>query len=124
MRKLVVIIGCLLGAFFWVRSASLKAAVEAVEIREDEIYFFTQATCPHCQAASLYLKGKYPDLDIKEREISNPTYQLEFWACGKKFGLSKWRMGTPLFCMGSHYIMGWSDESIKEFEQYLKEFQK
>lgn len=97
-------------------------AVSQEVIQEKEIYLFTQRTCPHCWAAEAYLKEKYPSLTIEPREISDRKNLALFFACGEKFGLDKARMGTPLFCMGKHYIMGWSQEEQDQFDTYVKDF--
>lgn len=91
-------------------------------IENNKVYFFTQRTCPHCHAATAYIKKNYPQVKIQELEISNAKNLEKFYACGSKFSISKWNLGTPLFCMGSHHILGWSEESQREFDEYIKEF--
>ena len=46
-----------------------------------------------------------------------------FVKCARKFNLGN-QIGTPLFCMGENHLMGWSPESEKEFDEYVKPFIK
>ena len=91
-------------------------------ISPDQIYVFTQATCSHCWAAEDYLKEEYPDLKIQKRDIADSKNLNLFFACAAKFKLDKTQLGTPLFCMGDHYIMGWGRSERKLFEEYVEEF--
>lgn len=113
------IVVVLAGISFWIWATQ---AVSQDAIQEKEIYLFTQKTCPHCWAAEAYLKEKYPSLSIQSRDISDQQNRALFFACGEKFGLSKIKMGTPLFCMGEHYIMGWNQEEQNKFDTYVQDF--
>jgi len=33
-------------------------------------------------------------------------------------------LGTPLFCMGDKFIMGWSNNKQKQFDRYIQLFSK
>ena len=88
----------------------------------NEIYVFTQKGCPHCWAAEAYLKEKKPNLKVQIKDIADAENRTLFFVCGAKFGLDKMQMGTPLFCMGDKYIMGWNSESQDQFEEYAKNF--
>ena len=79
-----------------------------------EIYVFTQVTCHHCWDAEDYLKDKYPDLKIQKKDIADEQNRFLFFACAAKFKLDKAKLGTPLFCMGDHYIMGWGRAERKQ----------
>ena len=61
-------------------------------------------------------------MDFKFRDLSDDYNTTLFFACGEKFGLNKMSMGTPLFCMGNHYIMGWGSDERKQFDLYVKDF--
>ena len=76
------------------------------DIRPDKVYFFYSDTCPHCHDALDYINQKYPDL---------------FTRCAAKFKLGR-RIGTPLFCMGDNYIMGWAPQYQSRFDNYIKPF--
>ena len=86
------------------KSKSVNETAVQSEIRADEIYFFYSNSCPHCHEALEYINGKYPDLK-----------------CAQKFKLGK-RIGTPLFCMGDNYLMGWAPEYEAKFDSYVRPF--
>ena len=121
MKKMVirffVLIACMSCVWVWATKAVSKETLQ-----ENEIYVFTQKTCPHCWAVEAYLKEKHPNLKVQLRDISELGNMNLFFVCGEKFNLKKTEMGTPLFCMGKKYIMGWSSEEQKEFEEYVKDF--
>ena len=91
-------------------------------IPDDEIFVFTQKRCPHCHTAEAYLKEAYPDLQVQIKEISRRENMKLFFACGKKFNLDRSQMGTPLFCMGDNYVMGWSPAEQMKFDAYVQKF--
>ena len=92
------------------------------ELDAHKIYFFYQHGCTHCHHAAAYVKGKYPYLDMRYLDVrQKQNYQL-FMACVKKFNLNQNSLGTPLFCMGDHYIMGWSERDAKKFDMYVQKF--
>jgi len=114
---LVVLIIGLVSFWTWATKAESPDAIDP-----NEVYIFTQKTCPHCWAAEDYLKTKYPSVNFKFRDLSDDNNRALFFACGEKFGLSKFSMGTPMFCMGTRYIMGWGSEEQEKFDLYIKDF--
>lgn len=87
----------------------------------NKIYFFYQNTCQHCHDALQHINSLQKDLPIIAINIAdNSGYQL-FVKCAKKFNLGN-NIGTPLFCIGDKYIMGWSNENAKLFDEYTKNF--
>lgn len=121
MKKLLFCLCAVFGLFTWFFVKATQA-VPVSEIRDDEIYIFVQQGCRHCMAAENFLKDKYPNLNVQLRDISEERHRKIFFGCGAKFGLSKLKMGTPLFCMGQHYILGWDQMAEKQFESYVKDF--
>jgi len=121
MRKI-----CLLALVCALSACSSQAADEATYkselISDEQVYFFTLEGCPHCEAAKAYISQKYPNLNLPVREISDSTNRKYFYACGAKFGMSKWRMGAPLLCMGQNYILGWDPSEEARFDEYIKPF--
>lgn len=93
------------------------------EIQDNKIYFFYSTGCPHCHDALAYINQKYPDLKLSMVNVSNRDGYNLFIKCAKKFNLGN-QIGTPLFCMGNKYIMGWSDEYAKKFDNDVKPFIK
>lgn len=89
----------------------------------DEIYFFYQTTCPHCHHAQAYIDQKYPDLKMVSVNIADKNGFELFAKCAKKFKLGN-KVGTPLFCMGDKYLMGWAPEYEATFDAYVKPFLK
>ena len=77
-------------------------------VSNNEIYFFYQNTCPHCHHAAQYIKDHYPNLKMINLDVRVPQNYNLFLKCAQKFNLRQNTLGTPLICMGTHYIMGWS----------------
>ena len=102
-------------------SATEKETVAQNEIKTDEIYFFFSNSCPHCHAALAYINAKYPNLKMAMVNVANPEGYALFVKCAQKFKLGN-RIGTPLFCMGDNYLMGWADEYAPKFDAYVKPF--
>ena len=121
MKKILFVAALVAIVFFWGFSNKAPANVDEL-ISKEEIYVFIQKGCRHCIAAEKYLKKAYPKLKVDLRDISKERNLTMFFACGAKFGLNKFEMGTPLFCMGDKYIMGWSNEEQKKFDTYVKDF--
>lgn len=93
------------------------------EIRDDRVYFFFSNSCPHCHHALDYINKNYPDAPITMVNVGNNSGYRLFLKCAEKFKLGN-RLGTPLFCMGNRYIMGWAPEYEKKFDRYIKPFLK
>ena len=89
-----------------------------------DIEFFTHEGCPYCAKAQQYLQINYPKLPIQILEIEKPENMQKFVRCAEKFKLNKQKLGTPLICMHNHYIMGWSAENMKQFNEYIKPYLK
>ena len=121
MKKLILFFGALLG-FAVVCFIHTATSGNNDLLSDKEIYIFTQATCSHCWDAEDFLRDYYPDLKIQKKDIANTQNRRLFFACGAKFGLDKSKMGTPLFCMGDRYIMGWGRAERKQFEEYVKDY--
>ena len=86
------------------------------EISSDKIYFFTYKGCPYCQRADEYINKTHPNLNIEKIDIYKPGGMYLFKKCAEKFNLGR-NIGTPLFCMGNDYIMGWSEDNQKRFDE-------
>ena len=117
MKKFYAIIG----AFVLIVSGRVWAGVDDV-LPAHEIVVFTQATCSHCWSAKDYVKEHYPDLTVQWRDISDEKNWKLMLVCASKFKIDKNRLGTPLFCMGQNYILGWGRSERKEFDEYVKDF--
>lgn len=92
-------------------------------IQDNKLYFFYSTGCPHCHDALAYINDKYPDLTLSMVNVSNRDGYNLFIKCAKKFNLGN-QIGTPLFCMGDNYIMGWSDDYAKKFDDNVAPFIK
>lgn len=111
-------------SFLSVFSVLWSVSVLAADIKENKIYHFYQPSCPHCHEAIEYINNRYPKVDMVLVDITQGKKNFDlFSACAGKFKLGN-QIGTPLFCMGNHYIMGWSEEQQKQFDQYIKEFEQ
>ncbi len=96
---------------------------ETSSLSDKQIYFFHAMGCPHCHDALSYIKKKYPNLHMEAKNVaSSDGYEL-FLECADKFNLGR-QIGTPLFCMGKNYIMGWGKASEKQFDEYVKPYIK
>lgn len=100
-----------------------ETTAAGTEIAPDKIYYFYQNTCPHCHHAMEYINKKYPDLNMVMTNIANPGGYDLLVKCAHKFKLGN-RVGTPLFCMGDNYLMGWSAEYERTFDEYVRSFVK
>lgn len=94
---------------------------QATALADDKIYFFYYNECPYCHDAMDYMNTKYPDLKVTMVNIKNPGGYKMLLQCAQKFKLGQ-NVGTPLFCMKEHYLMGWSDESAKQFDEYVRPY--
>ena len=92
------------------------------EISGNEVYFFYQKTCPHCHHAAQYINTKYPGLKMINLDVQNRNNYNLFLKCVEKFKIDQSTLGTPLICMGNHYIMGWSEADSKRFDAYVQRF--
>lgn len=95
----------------------------AQDISDSQIYFFYQSSCPHCHHASQYIAQKYPDLKMQNLNVRTPENFNLLLKCAQKFNLPQESLGTPLICMGDHYIMGWSAADANKFDIYVRRFQ-
>lgn len=93
------------------------------QIDNSKIYFFFYDGCPYCHHAMEYINKKYPDLEMTKVDVYQAKGYKLFEACGKKFKLEE-NIGTPLFCMGDKYIMGWSKNNERKFDRFVKPFLK
>ena len=118
MKKICYILVCLccfLGA------CKDHTSTTSQELSADKIYFFYSNYCPHCHDALNYLNSHYPDLKLSMVNVSNSNGNELLFKCAKKFKLGN-QIGTPLFCMGDKYIMGWSEQNASQFEEYVKPY--
>ena len=93
------------------------------DLQDDIVYFFYQDGCPHCHYADEYIKKAYPDLKMERVNIAAPRGFELFVQCVRKFKLGD-KVGTPLFCMGNNYVMGWSSALQQKLDNQLKKFAK
>jgi len=99
-----------------------ESAINTPSISNNQIYFFYQNTCPHCHHAAQYIKQNHPGLKIVNVDVRTQNGYNLFLKCAQKFHLPKETLGTPLICIGTHYIMGWSDKDAKQFDSYVTHF--
>ena len=112
--------------FFYLLIATfltVASHVRADDISNDKIYFFTYDGCPYCQMADEHINKTHANLNIEKIDIYKPGGMYLFKKCAEKFNLGR-NIGTPLFCMGDTYIMGWSEENQKRFDELSVKFKK
>lgn len=93
------------------------------ELAADKIYFFTHKGCPFCEMAEEYIAKNMTDVAIEHVDIDKPGGMFLFRKCVQKFKLGR-EIGTPLFCMGDDYLMGWSEDNLRRFVELVERFKK
>lgn len=93
------------------------------DLQANKIYFFYQDGCPHCHYAIEYVNKTHPNLAMEQVNIATPRGFELFVQCVRKFKLGD-KVGTPLFCMGDNYVMGWSKALQQKFDNQIKDFIK
>lgn len=96
-------------------------AEKSAAVQNDRLYFFYADTCPHCHEAEAYIRQKHPGLKMEKVDVQTPQGYALFVKCAEKFNLGQ-RIGTPLFCMGDNYLMGWAPEYTSRFDAYAQPF--
>lgn len=112
--------------FFVLLAATLflGANAQADEtLDNNKIYFFSYDGCPYCRKAEEHIAQKQMNLNMEKVDIYKPGGMYLFKQCAQKFNLGR-NVGTPLFCMGDTYLMGWSEENQKQFDELSRKFQK
>ncbi len=99
----------------------LSGCSKKEDLATDKIYYFYSESCGHCKAASSYINAHYPDLEMIKVDVATKAGYDMILKCAQKFKLGN-RIGTPLFCMGDRYVMGWSDKDAAKFNAYVKPF--
>lgn len=118
MKKILLGLICVMGLL---GGCQEQTPSSTQEIENNKIYFFYSNSCPHCHDAIAYLNKYHPNLKLSMENVSTQRgYELLF-KCAKKFRLGN-QIGTPLFCMGDKYIMGWSEQNAAQFEEYVKPY--
>lgn len=112
---------CLLCLSFLGISANKATANSIPEQTTTQIYFFFMPGCPHCQNALKYIKGKYPNLVLIGRDISQPGNMKLMQQAVADYGIYG-MIGTPLICLGNNYIMGWDETSPQNFDSYVQPY--
>lgn len=120
MNKLVTFL-CVLA--FFVSACGERQSSSAEEISPNKIYLFFSNSCPHCHDALAYINREHPNLKVAMVNVADPVGYKLFVKCAQKFKLGR-NIGTPLFCMGDNYLMGWAPEYENKFDEYSEPFQK
>ena len=114
------ILTCLLPIILLISACnSQSSSQEALD--NHKIYLFYHNECPYCIQDMDYINQNYPDLEVTMVNIYNNGGMKLLQQCAAKFNLGE-QIGTPLFCFGDKYIMGWSQENISLFNQYATDF--
>lgn len=111
----------MLGIVFLSGCGEKEVQTTANEYPKEVISFFYSNTCPHCHEALKYVNANYPDLRMNMVNVATKQGQKKLMECARKFKLGN-RIGTPLFCMGDNYIMGWTESYGARFDEYIKPF--
>ena len=84
------------------------------------VYFFTQPGCIHCEHARDYINRYYPKHNIKELNVREQQNMGLLMHSVKKMKINSDSIGTPFIVIGDHYVMGWGNEQVKQFNQYIR----
>ncbi|MFH1602094.1 MAG: hypothetical protein ABIB61_04015 [Candidatus Shapirobacteria bacterium] len=80
-----------------------------------EIYFFWSKTCPHCHQEEEFLNKldqEYPEIEIKDFEVSNPQNLKLQKELSQKLGVPEHLVGlVPFTVIGDKYLVGFRDEN-------------
>ena len=120
MKKIIL---SLIAAFSFLTACQDSSHITTEEISPNKMYLFYSNSCPHCHSALDYINQNHPDAKITMVNIANRQGYDLFLKCAQKFNLGK-RIGTPLFCLGDNYMMGWSSENAKVFDNMVHQFNK
>lgn len=118
MRKLIYFCSAVL---LLLTACGQETGSKNSELSPNKVYFFYSNSCPHCHDALDYINQKYPDLKISMVNVGTGEGYEMLVRCARKFKLGS-QIGTPLFCMGSQYLMGWSPEIADRFDEKVKPF--
>ncbi len=118
MKKILLMLAAV---FSLLTACKEHQPVTTEEIANDKIYLFYANTCPHCHDALKYLNQNHPVLPVTMVNVANRHGYELFIKCARKFNLGR-QIGTPLFCIGNHYLMGWSPNKALEFDRLVKQF--
>lgn len=120
MKKIIYII--LSGIMISNANAQMSKIYKSDKIDDKTIYFFTKDNCPYCKEAEEYITKNHKNLKIEFKNISNQENINLMIECADKFEIDKRSVGTPLICMGQHYILGWNEESQNKFDKLAIQF--
>ncbi len=87
----------------------------------NKLYFFYSDTCPHCHDALEHIDAQYPNINLTMVNIANKGGLELLVQAAQKFKLGN-RVGTPLFVWKNQYIMGWSPQNKKLFDQLAQAY--
>jgi len=118
------IIYCWLLLFFLLTNYLIYPAKTGAGANKITLQFFWAIGCPHCAKEKVFLQKmqvKYPNLEIRDYEISRNRKNLErLISTGKKLNADV--SGVPFTVIGKNYLIGYgSDEtSGLKIENYIK----
>ena len=88
---------------------------------QEKLYFFYSDTCPHCHDALKYIDAQYPELTLTMINVANEGGLELLIKAAQKFKLGN-RVGTPLFVWKDQYLMGWSPQNEKLFNELAQAY--
>lgn len=116
MKKLLFFFLILTGLFF-VPNFSLAQSDQVT------IHFFWGEGCPHCVKEKEFLKkleSKYPQIEIKEYEVSKADNSALLQEAAEKLNAAV--PGVPFTIIGEHYVVGYRDDQStgKRIEEHVQ----
>lgn len=103
-----------------------RANFASAQEKNPEIYLFYLSTCPHCKTEKEFLgelKNKYPEIEIKEYEVSssaeNQKLLLDFY---EKYQVPNTERGrVPVTFTPTKYFVGFNEQIGQDIENCLRE---
>jgi thiol-disulfide isomerase/thioredoxin len=113
----------ILAFFLLIFTVFLLASPVNADEEKKTVYLFWSKSCPHCAKEKTFLKTleqKYPEIEVKDFEIStNQENQALFERVGKQFGSQGY---VPFTVVGKYHFVGYlSDETTgQEIEEAIQ----
>ncbi len=99
------------------------APVSKSILMQAKIVMYSQEGCSHCKHAKEYIEAHYPNVEVEVVDIASDENYKRFTASVKARRIRS--AGTPLILLGQEdYLIGWSTESEKKFQEYVDKLYK
>lgn len=108
MRKVIL--------FLFLFIVGCESAGETLD--KNKIYFFYSNGCPHCHDAMEYIDKKYAQVPMAMVNVGTPNGYDLLRKTARNYKISG-GIGTPFITFGDNYILGWGNDSPRQFDKYV-----